>query len=67
MAHNNNVTTCGSVLGSAAFEFVCPEPVMLALTEPIVGVGKPAAVTELWAFAASAAKPTEAGLARKTE
>ena len=67
MAHINDVTTCGSALGSAAFVPARPEPVMLALTEPIVGVGTPAAVTELWAFAASAAKPTEAGLARKTE
>lgn len=63
----NNVTTCGSALGSAALVFERPEPVMLELTEPIVGVGKPAAVTELWTFAARAAKPTEAGLARKTE
>ena len=66
MAHIKNATRCGDALGSAAFEFVCPEPVILALTEPIVGVGKPAAVTTLWSFAASFANPTEAGLARKT-
>lgn len=47
MAHNNEATVCGNALDSAAFEFVCPEPVMLVLTEPIVGVGKPAAVTWL--------------------
>jgi hypothetical protein len=42
-------------------------PVILALTEPIVGVGTPSAVTKLRAFDASVAKPTEAGFARKTE
>lgn len=47
MAHIKNATRCGNALGSAVFEFVCPEPVILALTEPIVGVGKPAAVTTL--------------------
>lgn len=67
MAHIIHATMCGSAPGNAAFVFVCPSPVMLALTEPIVGVGNPAAVTELWTFDASAAKPTEAGLARKTE
>lgn len=47
MAHINSATTWGNAPGSAAFELVCPEPVTLALTEPIVGVGKPAAVTRL--------------------
>jgi hypothetical protein len=39
---------------------------MLALTEPIVGVGTPSAVTKLRASDASVAKPTDAGFARKT-
>jgi hypothetical protein len=45
MAHINGAKMYGNAPDSAAFVFVCPEPVMLVLTEPIVGVGKPAAVT----------------------
>jgi hypothetical protein len=61
---------CGILLGNAAFgpptrpELL--EPVTLTLTDPIVGVGTPFSVTELCAPGASAAKPTEAGFARKT-
>ncbi len=59
-----NAAMCGSAPGSAAFVCVRPEPLTLVFTEPIVAVGTPAAVTELWTFAASAANPTEGGLAR---
>jgi hypothetical protein len=55
-----------ATLGSEALEFERPAPVTLALTDPIVAVGTPPAVTKLCAFLASAAKPTEAGFARKT-
>jgi hypothetical protein len=47
MAHINKATTWGNAPGSAAFELVCPQPVTLTLTEPIMDVGKPAAVTRL--------------------
>ena len=43
------------------------DPVTLTLTDPIVGVGTPFAVTELSTPGASAANPTEGGFARKTE
>lgn len=65
----NSETRCGVLLGDAAFE-ERPEPldpVTLTLTDPIVGVGTPFSVTELCTSAASAAKPTEGGFARKTE
>jgi hypothetical protein len=65
MTQSNNAR-CGIVRGNAPLECAFPEPVTLALTEPIVGVGTPPASTKLCAFDASAAKPTEAGLARKT-
>jgi hypothetical protein len=61
---------CGDLLGNAAFVPTRPEllePVTLTLTDPIVGVGTPFTVTELCTPGASAAKPTEAGFARKTE
>jgi hypothetical protein len=61
---------CGDLLGSAAFVPARPgllEPVTLTLTDPIIGVGTPLTVTELCAPGASAAKPMEAGFARKTE
>lgn len=38
----------------------------LALTDPIVGVGRPCCVTKVCASEASAAKPMDAGFARKT-
>ena len=58
----------GKAAGNATFEFERPEPepVTLALTDPIVGVGTPACVTMLCASEARSAKPTDAGLARKT-
>ena len=68
-ATKKNEARCGVLLDNAAF---CPtrpdplDPVTLTLTDPIVGVGTPFAVTELCTPAASEAKPTEAGLARKT-
>jgi hypothetical protein len=65
MTQSNNAR-CGMAWGNAPLECALPEPVTLALTEPIVGVGTPPASTKLCAFDASAAKPTEAGLARKT-
>lgn len=62
---NNSVTRCGVALGNAAFPLRLP--VTLTLAEPIVAVGTPFRVTELCAPDAIAAKPTEAGFARKTE
>jgi hypothetical protein len=53
-------------LGDAALECDCPVPVTLALTDPIVADGTPAASTNVCAFEARAANPTETGFARKT-
>ena len=53
--------------GNAAFDCDLPVPVTVAATDPIVAVGTPACVTICCASEASAAKPTEAGFARKTE
>ena len=67
IAHNRSNARRGTVAGNAALlEPERPEPVTLALTDPIVGVGTPAWVTKLCAPEASWAKPTDAGLARKT-
>ena len=55
-------------LSGAAFRLPTPLllPVTLTLADPIVGVGTPPCVATLCASDASAAKPTEAGFARKT-
>jgi len=63
----NKTARDGIALGNAAFWPERPEPVTLALTDPIVGVGTPPRTIWLCASAASVAKPTEAGFARKTE
>ena len=65
MTQSNNAR-CGIAWGNAPLECALPEPVTLALTEPIVGVGTPPASTKFCTFEASAAKPTEGGFARKT-
>jgi len=68
VAHNKSNARRGivAVNGAPEFERPEPEPVTLALTDPIVGVGTPACVTKACAPDASWAKPMDAGLARKT-
>lgn len=69
VATKKSEARCGILLGNATFgerpELL--DPVTLTLTDPIVGVGTPFAVTELSTPGASAANPTEGGFARKTE
>ena len=68
ITHNDRSTARHGIimLGDAAFDWERPEPETVAATDPIVAVGTPACVAICCASEASAAKPTEAGFARKT-
>lgn len=67
ITNNSETRGCGIAPGSAALPFpLLALPLTLTGADPIVGVGTPPAVAKFCAFAASAAKPTDAGLARKT-
>jgi len=65
ITHNRRDTRRGIIASCNT----APERVLvtLALTDPIVGVGRPCCVTKACASEASAAKPMDAGFARKTE
>lgn len=69
ITHNDRSTARHGIitLGNAAFgRDEDPEPVTVAATDPIVAVGTPAWVAICCASEERAAKPTEAGFARKT-